>query len=94
MKTFWDGETYQMAFSPEEKARLVAYYRDPDIRWLETGTLVASGGSLPSEGYYVLAHCLRVECCRPAGPFASLDEARKWSRKNWLPKAENAPQAP
>ena len=46
MKTIWDGETYKMAFSPEEKARLVAYYRDPDIRWLETGTLVANGECL------------------------------------------------
>ena len=23
MKTIWDGETYKMAFSPEEKARLL-----------------------------------------------------------------------
>jgi hypothetical protein len=93
MKIQWNGSEYEGAYSPEEKARLLAYYCDPEVRWIESGT-DAIGGPLPSDGYYVLAHCGRIECCRPAGPFATKNEAMDWSRKNWLPEAEKAPQTP
>jgi hypothetical protein len=93
VKTYWDGKEYRMAYSPEERAKIVAYYRNPEIRWIEGGT-VAHNGPLPGDGYYVLAHCGRIECCRPGGPFQTVTEARVWSRKNWLPDAEQAPQTP
>jgi hypothetical protein len=92
MKAEWTGSEHRMVFSREEKANLVAYYRDPIVRWLEAGT-VANGGILPKGGYYVLAHCGRVECCRPEGPFATKEDAREWALKNWLPHAEQAPRS-
>jgi hypothetical protein len=64
--------------------RLGDYY--PDIRWIEAGT-VAGGSLLARSGYFVLAECGRIECCRPTGPFATKEEAREWSRKNLLPEA-------
>ena len=53
--------------------RLGDYY--PDIRWIEAGT-VAGGSLLARSGYFVLAECGRIECCRPTGPFATKEEAR------------------
>lgn len=93
MKAEWTGTEYRMTFSAEEKARLAAYYGDPEVCWFDAGT-IACGGPLIGTGYYVLAHCCRIECCRPEGPFATTEEAREWSRKNWLPEVENAPQTP
>jgi hypothetical protein len=82
MKIEWDGTEYRGSYSAEEKAALLAYYRDPKIVWLEGGT-EAQGGPLPIGGYYVLAHCERPYCCRPDGPFETEDQARIWARGNF-----------
>ena len=61
------------------------YYTDPEIDWLDAGFGAAggvNGGPIVSSGYYVMPHCGRPECCRPDGPFLSIDEAREWSRAN------------
>jgi hypothetical protein len=85
MKISWNGAEYVAEHSPQEKAALQAYYRDPEVRWFESGTQ-AVNGPFAGDGYYVLAHCLRIECCRPEGPFKTPAEARDWSRENWLPR--------
>jgi len=62
-----------------------AYYLDPEVRWFEAGYGSAggvNGGPLTASGYYVIAHCGRLECCRPDGPFATVEEARAWSRES------------
>jgi hypothetical protein len=71
--------------SPEERAALIAYYQNPEIRWFEAGYGSdggVRGGPLKEAGFYVLAHCGRPECCRPDGPFESESEARDWSVRN------------
>jgi hypothetical protein len=78
----WDGTEYRAWHSPEEKAALLAYYRDPIIEWFEGGT-EAYGGPLPANGFYVMPHCGHIECCRPDGPFESEQEARTWAVKNF-----------
>lgn len=84
MKIRWTGTEYEWEYSAEERAALVSYYRDPEVVWLRGGT-DAVGGPLPKEGYYALAHCGRIGCCRPAGPFETPAEARDWSREHWVP---------
>jgi hypothetical protein len=58
---------------------------DPEIAWFEAGfgsSGGVNGGPLAEAGYYVIAQCGRPECCRPAGPFATVEAARGWSREN------------
>ena len=62
-----------------------AYYRDPEIVWLDAGYGNGggvNGGPIVASGHYVLMHCGRTECCRPEGPFATVEDARQWSREN------------
>ena len=68
-----------------------AYYRDPEIVRFEAGYGAkggVNGGPLTATGFYILHHCGRTECCRPEGPFATVEEAREWSRLNLTEKAE------
>ena len=85
MKVRWTGTTYEAEHSPAEKAALIAYYQNPEIRWFEAGygsDGSVIGGPLEDAGFYVVAHCGRPECCRPDGPFDSEAKAREWSIQN------------
>ena len=62
------------AWSPET---IRAYYRDPEIAWLDVGYQCAIP-AINEAGYYVMPHCA-PECCRPSRPFKTADEARAWS---------------
>lgn len=68
--------------------------RDPHLEWIyqspETdepviflldgdGEAEIAGGPIVEAGYYVLPECTPM-CCRPHGPFATMPEARDWSR--------------
>jgi hypothetical protein len=77
-------------FSPEEwrayHEREKAYYRNPTIQWFAADEMDIG----PNEtGYYVLHSCGEPGCCTPAGPFATLEEAREYSRVQLVAKQDD-----
>ena len=78
-------------YSPPAEADLLvdklrAYFDDPEIIWLDApGSLLDAYGKprpIPASGFYIVNFCRNIHCCFPFGPFASIEEARDWSRKN------------
>ncbi len=65
-----------------------AYYQNPNIVWIESDA-AAAGGPIEEPGYYVLHSCGEPGCCRPAGPFSSIEQALEFSRSE-LVAQENA----
>jgi hypothetical protein len=62
-----------------------SYYMNPEVVWLEAGFGSkggVNGGPIAEDGFYILHHCGRPECCRPEGPFSTIAEAKAWSQEN------------
>lgn len=60
---------------------IATYYRDPKVEWFDRGDPLI-GHRAAASGCYILHFCGDANCCRPVGPFASIEEAREWSRQH------------
>jgi|ETNmetMinimDraft_23_1059889.scaffolds.fasta_scaffold309077_1 hypothetical protein len=58
------------------------YFMDPHVQFLLASDEEVAGGAITESGYYVFPFCDPM-CCRPAGPFRSVVEAREWARKEF-----------
>jgi hypothetical protein len=85
MSDFFSAE-HRREYHEREKA----YYRNPVIQWHSAEEPAA--GDLLEPGYYVLHSCGEPGCCRPAGPFATPEEAREYSRVQLVAKEEERAQ--
>jgi hypothetical protein len=88
-----DWYAQEEAWLAQERASRIPYYFDPEVVWLEAGFGVNGGilgGPITDSGFYLLFSCRSPDCCRPAGPFKSVEEAKAWSKENW-PSHDQAP---
>jgi hypothetical protein len=80
MTDYWTPDK-RRAYHEREKA----YYWNPTIQWFAAEEMLPGNEA----GYYVLHSCGEPSCCIPAGPFATPEEAREYSRVQLVAKEED-----